>query len=175
MVEATIEITKYCDNSCEYCSTNADEDGGHLPFEKIMEFLDGIEDIERINISGGEPLAHPDFYNIKCYCDNMIGSENVWVYTNAITNLIHNTDVVKEVTVHANVCLHPGNIYISKNARLNHILKLVEQGRGKNIQMPSFSFSRNFFYGECDVCRHILLQADGKVVKAPCKKNYDGD
>jgi len=25
----------------------------------------------------------------------------------------------------------------------------------------------------CDTCQHTLLQADGKIVEAPCKKDYD--
>jgi len=175
-MEVTIEITKYCPNNCDYCSTNASKDGKHLTFFEIEAFLADIwvnNEITRINISGGEPLAHPDFYKILQTCYNF--TDNVWVYTNALKKIIYNTDVVKEIEVHANVCLVPGKyVYLPKNVDQVHLLKLVKQGKAKDMDDGNFSVSGNLKgCSACSQCDHILLQADGKVVKAPCKKDYE--
>jgi hypothetical protein len=200
-MEVTIEITSYCDYNCDYCSTNASKKGKHLGFEKIEEFLKsswknvfdaaprfldesvGWRDneyavIERINISGGEPLSHPRFYDILKLCRSY--TDNVWVYTNALTQIIYNSDIVQEIKVEANVCLIPGrNIYIPKDVSKVHLLQLVKQGRAKNMEPGKYHVSSNIEKVEdcdhnCNNCQHILLQADEKIVAAPCKKNYDG-
>ncbi|KKL18490.1 hypothetical protein LCGC14_2474970, partial [marine sediment metagenome] len=134
-MEVTIEITDYCPNECDYCSTYASCRGYlRVSQKEVNEFLSKIffkNEITRINISGGEPLSHPDFYEIFCLCKSY--TKNVWVYTNAITQIIYNTDIVKEIKVEANVCLTPGReVYIPENADKVHLLQLVKQGRAKD-------------------------------------------
>jgi len=179
-LEITIEITDYCPNNCDYCSTNAGEFGNHLDFEEVEQFLVMAwqkhgRNINRINISGGEPLAHPDFYKILQLCYDY--TDNVWVYTNALKQIIYNADIIKELKVDANVCLVPGKeIYIPKNADTVHLLQLIPQGRAKDMAPANFHVSSNIANSECDHkcanCQHILLQADKKIVEAPCKKDY---
>lgn len=204
-MEITIEITDYCPNNCEYCSTNAGIHGIPLDFGVIEEFLnDSWKDawqnafdtaprsldgsvtwrdneyavIKRINISGGEPLSHPRFYDVLNLCKKY--TDNVWIYTNAITQIMYNTDIVEEIKVEANACLVPGRkVYIPKNADKVHLLQLVQQGRAKNMKPAKFHVSSNIEKADdcdhnCDNCQHILLQADGKIVPAPCKKEYNG-
>lgn len=170
--EITLEITQFCENNCDVCSSNATPLGKHLSLTRIIEFLDGYDSVERINISGGEPLAHPDFYKIYKLCTEK--TSNIWVYTNVIRNLIYNSDVVKEVRLEANVCIVPGKeIYIPKNAHKVHLLKLVHQGRAKNFPDIDISVSRNFWDPDaCKKCEHVVLQADGKGVMGPCRKKY---
>lgn len=174
-MEITLEITNYCPNSCEYCSTDASPGGEKtLMFEEIQAYLKNIKDpIDRINISGGEPLSHPEFYRILQLAYTY--TDNVWVYTNAIRQLLYNTTVLDEVKVEANVCLMPGEkVYIPEKADKVHLLQLVPQGRAKNIKPANFHVSGNII-GEhkCAECKHSLLQADGKIVEAPCKKEYN--
>ena len=172
-MEVTIEITKWCPNECDYCSTNASVDGEHLLFEDIVDFLKDIGEIDRINISGGEPLAHPEFYKILLLCYDY--TDNVWVYTNALKKIIYNADIVDEIEVHANVCLVPGKqVYLPKKADQVHLLKLIPQGRAENMDAGNFSVSGNLKGCDaCKNCKHTLLQADGKIMKAPCKKKYE--
>ena len=182
-IEITIEITQRCPEGCDYCSSRATMDSNvMLTVEDVMEIFDsvqqqvGMESIGRINISGGEPLSHPDFFEIKRFCD-IIGRENVYVYTNAISNLIYNTTVIKDgVEIHANVVLIPGRAAnIPKRADMVHLLKLVKQGRAEDLDVPDLDYhvSKNILEKECSGCNHILIQADGKVRIAPCKKEYD--
>jgi hypothetical protein len=172
-MEVTVEITSYCPNNCDYCSTNATDNGRHISYAEVEGFLQRVENIDRINISGGEPLAHPEFYDILQLCKSY--TKNVWVYTNALDKIIYNSDVVKEIEVHANVCLVPGRrVYLPKNADQVHLLKLIPQGRAVDMDAGNFSVSGNLKGCDaCDSCDHILLQADGKIMQAPCKKKYD--
>ena len=173
-MEVTIEITDYCPNKCDYCSTNADPIRKNIiGLKEIKEFLNTIDSIDRINISGGEPLSHPDFYRILELCESH--TDNVWVYTNAIKQMMYNTDIIKEVKVEANVCLTPGrSVYIPENVDKVHLLQLVKQGRAKDMEPANIKASGNIPRNNCscDNCDHILLQADRRVVPAPCKKGY---
>lgn len=180
-LEITIELTQYCTEDCDYCSTNATKD--HDVYLSIDDFLDIVREVRnsgrevfRINISGGEPLSHPGFLSFKQYCDQWIGRENVYVYTNAISNLIYNTSVLKNgISVHANVVLIPGRpAHIPRKADVVHLLKLVKQGRAKELDIPDLKFhvSGNILDEECDKCNHLLIQADGKIMTAPCRKDY---
>lgn len=173
-MEVTVEITDYCLNECDYCSTNAGPIRKNIVgFKEIESFLNTIDVIDRINISGGEPLSHPDFYRILKLCESY--TDNVWVYTNVLKQIIYNTDIVKEIKVEANVCLTPGReVYIPKNAGKVHLLQLVSQGRAKDMKPANIKVSGNIPRNNCscDSCDHILLQANRNRVSAPCKKDY---
>ena len=173
MVEVTLEITQFCENDCEYCSSMASSEGKHLPLEQITNFLYSLKDITRINISGGEPLSHPDFYKIIKRCYEI--TDDVWVYTNMIKHLRYNADVIREVTVEANVCLVPGTFkYIPLNSPVR-LLPMILTGKAKELPTNKI-YASNSFYRDgshnCDECKNIVLQADGQIVEAPCKKNY---
>ena len=176
-MEVTIEITQWCPHNCDYCSTNASPSGKHLQFKVIEDFLKTQKNVTRINISGGEPLAHPRFYDILMLCYSI--TDNVRVYTNAIKNILFNPDIVKEIGVEANVCVVSGReIYIPKNVDKVHLLKLVHHGRAKKFPRKEITVSHNFERDcehSCDDCKNVLLQADGKVVDSPCKKDYGGE
>jgi len=173
-MEVTVEITQYCEENCDYCSSMASPEGKHRTFEEIRAFLDSVENITRINISGGEPLANPEFYPILQYCYKL--TNNVWVYTNAIRQLRYNADVIQEVKVEANVVVVPGrHIYIPKDHPVR-LLKLVRQGRARDFPDVKVYASNGFYRDQthdCSKCENILYQADGQIVEAPCKKKYD--
>lgn len=178
-MEITVEITDYCPNDCEYCSTNAGVDKNRMlstiEVETFLVDVSKTNDIDRINISGGEPLANPEFYSILQVCKSF--TDNVWIYTNAITQVLYNTNIVKEIKVEANVCLMPcREVYIPESADKVHLLQLVPQGRAKDIKPAKFHVSGNILgKHKCAECSHKLLQADGKIVATPCKKEYNCD
>lgn len=172
MREFTVEITSFCPHACDFCSTNAGKTGQHLEIEKIIVFLGSVTNNDRINISGGEPLAHPRFYEILQLC--YAKTTDVWIYTNAIKQLRYNTAVLPEVTVEANVCIIPGrSIYIPQKANRVHLLQLVSHGRASHMKPAVLHVSGNVHdTAKCITCSHIVLQADGQVVKSPCHKCY---
>ena len=143
-MEITLEITDYCPNNCDYCSTNAEPIRKNIiGIKEIKKLLKKESDgIDRINISGGEPLSHPQFYQILLLCESY--TNNVWVYSNAIKKLMYNTSIIKEVQVEANVCLVPGRAaYIPRNVNKVHLLQLVPQGKAKNMKPGKYHVSSN--------------------------------
>ena len=179
MKEITIEITKYCKEGCAYCSTDASEVGAHLPVELVLAFLHDNKTATRINISGGEPLSHPGFWQILQACYDI--TYDVWVYTNAIRQLKFNADVLPGVAVEANVVVRPNEpLMIPTGVKKVHLLKLVPQGRGKDCeQLPLIVVSHNFSYDDnehdCLHCNHVYLNADGIMVESPCRKHPEAD
>jgi len=175
MVEVTIEITQFCEEECSVCSSSATPEGKHLSFRRIKEFLRHQSDIKRINVSGGEPLAHPDIYKILKFCYGI--TDNTWVYTNMIKNIIFNANVLNEVGVETNLLIVPGNIVcVPEHVDKIHLLKFVPTGRyPEYVEDIPITASHNFFEDcghDCTKCDNVLLQADGKIVSAPCKKEY---
>lgn len=180
-MEITFEITQFCENGCNYCSSNASPEGQHVPIKTIEKWIKEVKEksipIERINISGGEPLAHPDFYCINKMIKESFPRAGVWVYSNVIDKLIFNSDVVKEVRVDADCLIMPGkSTYIPKNITRAHLLRFVKSGRGKELEVSDIkiSCSHNFDITDkkCEDCHHITYQADGQIVESPCKKRY---
>lgn len=84
-----IHVTKKCNLSCSYCYENTEMENIGLNCEKILHFLQGIEEAKRNNIiiTGGEPFLYDDlthltrelnrmnFKNIQILTNGTIGSE----------------------------------------------------------------------------------------------------
>lgn len=164
MKELTIEITNYCKERCLYCSsdatTNKDEAWFLDPYKDVLMYLWEHGEYDVVNISGGEPLAHPEFYEILEVCKDY--AKEVVVYTNALTHIRFNASVIDGVTVDANVTL-------KDNTEEIHVLKRVKQGR--EAKRPEVKFSSN--WEECGECSHKVMRKDGKIYEAPCRK-YKG-
>lgn len=174
-MEYTIEITTHCPHCCDFCSTSAGPQGKPLAVEHILEFLRcrTITGGDRINISGGEPLSHPDFWDILQACYAL--TDDVWIYTNAIRQLRYNAAVLDEITVDANVCLVPGrSVYIPRKADCVHLLQLVRHGRAQTMSPVRLHLSGNATRdaSACQECKHVVLQADGQIILGPCRKQY---
>lgn len=158
--EITFELTDYCDNNCKYCSSDAKSHGrefSYLNIDKIRDYLQGYH-YKQIHLSGGEPLAHPEFYFILKWCKEH--ADDVIVHTNALTHICYNSNVIDGIYIETNLTLLP-------NVDKIHILKRVEQGREKT--RPEVKFSGNW-QKECSKCGHVVIRADGKEVESPCKK-----
>lgn len=165
-LELTIEVTSYCPHSCNFCSSNCGPNGQHLDYETIERFLNHYQEVQRINISGGEPLAHPYFWRILEAAKAK--SSDVRVYTNALEHIHYNAHVIPEVEVSAHVCLVPGErVYIPQKAHNVRLLQLIPQGRAAEIVPINCTLSGH----DCDHCNHALLRCDGRVAKAPCAKD----
>jgi len=164
MREVTIEITDYCPNECPYCSSNAGPDGKNfLSIADIHNFLKGNV-YDRINISGGEPIAHLHFYDILQMCKAHVTPRTgfVAVYTNEFDCIMFNANIKSGVRVEANVPLLP-------NTDKVHVLKMVEQGL--EAKRPDIHYSCNWKKEECKGCENKVLKPDGTIGNNPCTKN----
>lgn len=158
--EITFELTNYCPENCNYCSsktTNNITEAIFLDIKIIKEYLKGNR-YEHIILSGGEPLAHPQFYNIFNLCKQH--TEDVIVYSNLITHRIYNANVIDGVYLEANITLLPETSKI-------HILKRIKQGREAN--RPEVHISRNYIE-DCS-CEHRVIIPDGTTTLTPCNKD----
>jgi len=159
MKELTIELTNYCRHNCKFCSSNTTDDFGEAYLITIDRIKEALLDkhFDRINLSGGEPLAHPNFYYIHNLCEKH--TEDVVVYSNLIKHLIYNAHVIDGVYLEANLTVTPETDKI-------HILRRVKQGKEAN--RPEVKLSRN--HCEDCSCDHRVLRYDGKFVRTPCAK-----
>ena len=157
--EITLELTNYCPHGCKYCSTKATDNFNEaywLSIEAIQGILEG-KWFDHIILSGGEPLAHSNFYYIFKLCEKH--TDDVVVYSNLIRHRVYNAGVIDGVYLEANLTVTPETDKI-------HILRRVKQGREAN--RPEVHLSRNHTQ-ECS-CDHRVLRYDGKLVRTPCDK-----
>ncbi len=157
--EITLEITNFCPHKCRFCSSDAINDIEKATFMDVItvhKVLHGTT-FKHIIISGGEPLAHPNFYEIyrECACH----TEDVVVYSNLIKHRVYNLHVIDGVYLEANVTPTPETDKI-------HILRRVKQG--KEADRPEVHLSRN--HSEDCSCDHRVVKPNGDIMRAPCDK-----
>jgi organic radical activating enzyme len=165
MKEITFELTNYCPHDCKFCSsktTKYENAAEYLSLDQIEEIIDDsrateYEKLDRIILSGGEPLAHPDFYKILMLCKAY--ADDVVVYTNALTHIAYNANAIDGIYIEA-------AISVPDSVNKVRVLKRIKQGREKT--RPEVTFSKNFDH-KCHNCEHTVVEADGKIGK-PCKK-----
>jgi radical SAM protein with 4Fe4S-binding SPASM domain len=80
---AQIEITNKCNLSCLHCFNNSGElCPGELTTEEILSVIDTLSGmgVHKLTITGGEPLTHPDLFDIVNHARN--APMTVTVFTN---------------------------------------------------------------------------------------------
>ncbi|HDO23619.1 MAG TPA: radical SAM protein [bacterium] len=160
MTEITFEITNYCPSQCSYCSNESGpNEKAKLSFRYIQDLLKG-KVYDRINVSGGEPLSHPDFYKILIFCKRHVAPRTgfVAVYTNAIECIMYNANILPGVRVEANLPMLP-------NVNKLHVLKMIPQG--SEAKRPDMHYSKNWNDKNCN---HDVVKANGKIGLSPCDK-----
>jgi len=93
--ELCFEITSYCYQNCIYCSSFDDntriKKKSHLSFTLIKYVIDDFVYLggERLELSGGEPLLHPDILKITSYAIKN-GIKDIIIYTSGILPVEYN-------------------------------------------------------------------------------------
>ena len=69
LFSALVELTYRCNLDCFFCYNDLSLTGRPLSKEQYFEFFDELADMGVMNLvlTGGEPLAHPDFFEIGAY------------------------------------------------------------------------------------------------------------
>lgn len=158
--EITFELTNYCPHGCSYCSSNTTNDMRKAVFlllSTIQHMVSGKR-FEHIILSGGEPLAHPQFYQIFNLC--AAHTDDVVVYSNLIRHRAYNAQVIDGVYLEASITVTPETDKI-------RILKRIEQGKERH--RPEVHFSRN--HDEDCHCNNQVVRPDGTVAPSPCRKD----
>ena len=88
-----LEITYRCNLTCEFCYVGNKEIKKELSFSNWKKVIDQIPFYGFVSLSGGEPLLHPDFFEILSYAQQkLFGKVNV--FSNGI---LLNNEVVAEL------------------------------------------------------------------------------
>jgi MoaA/NifB/PqqE/SkfB family radical SAM enzyme len=69
LFSALVELTYRCNLDCYFCYNDLNLKGQPLSRDQYFEFFEGLRDLGTLNLilSGGEPLAHPDFFALGAY------------------------------------------------------------------------------------------------------------
>ncbi len=158
MAEITFELTNHCPHECKFCSSMAGPNKNILlDISHIKKHLDG-QFFDIINLSGGEPIAHPQLWVIVNLCrEHLTSLGELWIYTNAFDGIRYNAHVRDRIKIHANVTIHSDTDAV-------HILK--RQNHGREATRPEVKISG----GECKTCDHMVIRPNGDVEK-PCGKS----
>lgn len=65
-----IKLTDWCDLACKFCYQDSTKKGQHAPLSAIKRIIDDLAAVKTFEVAlgGGEPMSHPDFYEILEYC-----------------------------------------------------------------------------------------------------------
>lgn len=69
LMSALLELTYACNLDCVFCYNDLSLRGTKLSFEQYQALLDGLAamNVLHVSLSGGEPLAHPRFFDIGAH------------------------------------------------------------------------------------------------------------
>jgi len=69
LFSALVELTYRCNLDCYFCYNDLGLRGRPLSKEQYFRFFEGLRELGTFNLtlSGGEPLAHPDFFALGAY------------------------------------------------------------------------------------------------------------
>ncbi|MBL7839655.1 MAG: radical SAM protein [Cyclobacteriaceae bacterium] len=124
-----VEITDRCNLTCPTCyAGSSPSHGRHRTLEEVKKMLDTIVENERepdvVQISGGEPTLHPQFFEILDYAKSL-PIKHVMVNTNGI-EIAKNKEFVKHLATYA-----PGfEIYLQFDSLKREVLETM---RGANL------------------------------------------
>lgn len=86
--EVTLAVTNQCNLRCRHCwlSSGPDRNGPGIPKAHAMRLMDDFSALgaEKIIITGGEPLTHPDWFALLSFACRDEGFSEVRLQTNAI-------------------------------------------------------------------------------------------
>lgn len=124
-----VEITDRCNLTCPTCyAGSSPSHGRHRTLEEVKKMLNTIVENERepdvVQISGGEPTLHPQFFEILDYAKSL-PIKHVMVNTNGI-EIAKNKEFVKRLATYA-----PGfEIYLQFDSLKREVLETM---RGANL------------------------------------------
>ena len=83
----TLMATRACNLNCPHCLLNCvNAEADPVQAEYIIKIIDEFSDLGGVTliITGGEPLSHPDWYDILSHTCNSTGVKEVTLQTNGV-------------------------------------------------------------------------------------------
>lgn len=93
-INVTLKLTNACNLKCLHCHSKSGEAHTHMDKNLLFNILEQLREnkVFGVNISGGEPLLYPDFFEVLEYM-NKIGIR-ITISTNAV---LINENIVKKM------------------------------------------------------------------------------
>lgn len=126
-----VELTEACNLRCRFCYNSQRPRYN----KRVFEILDRLAEqgVMQVNLTGGEPLAHPQFFDIlKCACDlfpNVVILSNGSLMDQEALEKIHKNNVTSvNISIHGDPATHdtltqtPGS-YDASIAALRYFIK----------------------------------------------------
>lgn len=168
-----IFITRKCNMNCSFCSMDAGphvNTNNEMTLEETIDFLKYMNRyrIDRIIISGGEPLLSPKLYSILEYISKKMKNTQIVVQTNGALINENFCNRVKDKVTRLNISIE--SIYDIWSNKKNEFIEQLEIVYRNNIQME-FSFvvtkeNSQYVYDYIELCRHFNAEAGIKIVSA---------
>lgn len=171
--ELSIELTDKCILACKHCYKNANpHNETFINYQSLINFLSSVKnDVDCIQLTGGEPMLHPHFFDILHFCKENFN--NVIIST---TGLLITESAVKEfIGTHIYLSLYSFNekenddytVYNAQQKVLNAAGLLVNNHVYTCINTIVSDGNINFLPSFIKQCETLGVQGlgIGKVVK----------
>ncbi|NLD36499.1 MAG: radical SAM protein [Desulfatiglans sp.] len=155
----TLMITDACNLNCPHCLLDCKGPGGvKVSSDIIISIIDEFSALggKRLLVTGGEPLLHPDWYEILSHACKSPGLSEVVLQTNGV--MITGKEIKKlklldsaifKIQVSLDGSTPETNDLIRErgnfNATLSAIKQLIEEGLGKRIDIAFTEMQHNFY------------------------------
>lgn len=150
-----IELTTICNERCVHCYIPHEQKNIILPFSKVKELLNCLEEMKVLNIvlTGGEPMMHPYFCEILSICREKRFSVNILsnltCLSEEILEEIKRTPLISIQTsiysmnpdVHDKITKCKGSLAKT----MNGIEKLNNSGIPIQVNCPILSINKNYY------------------------------
>lgn len=157
-----IQITKQCFEGCTHCMVDGTPNGIHMnenTFKKAVQFAVDNQ-VNAINISGGDPFLHPDFYGYLNYlhkkCRNYLHAisieSNGWwienkIQCDKIIGMLDKYDDIFCIQVSTNKKYYPNYEWIMNHKgdfeRLHSKIKFTHDWQGTDTPLRRLGRAKN--------------------------------
>lgn len=150
----TLQINRKCNLKCIYCSECKQLED--LPYENALQILDKLKGVNRIIISGGEPLLHQDLLPILKACRERF--EVVAMATNAVLMTPEIAGQIVKYVDYFDITIDgPRKIHNNIRGKYDEIIQGIINLKNAN---GSFSIVTVLFEDNKDVIDIVLTIAD---------------
>ena len=112
-MDLAFNIIRKCNKSCEYCYL--DMNGESLSLDEIKKVVSELENVRKVTITGGEPLIHPQIFDIINFLNKK--TDGINLLTNGIELTDENTTKLENYDIELFITYNTSNEILLKNMK----------------------------------------------------------
>jgi len=178
LFSALLELTYRCNLDCFFCYNDLELQGKPLSFEQYIRLLEDLRDLGTLHLclTGGEPLAHPDFFAIGAAAREMgfvirIKSNGHAVYGPLLRRLKDEVDpFTMDISLHgARAETHDRQTQVpgSFDRLLRNLPDIIESGIRVELSGTLTSWNENEAQGMYDLADELGLRMNFNMEVSP--------